>query len=172
MICQINGTLTFSFIILIVFSSVNYNLYGLYGPRCPLPPKRPINLTSLYISICISICICICVCICICISIYLYMYINIYVYINVNEPKYRICLHNVKRFYKDNETMLTNQLCYFVAQYYGIMYHLYAGLRAWPNGYSTNEGAGKVDSTWSSYVSIHDIHWGNLQDTLPFIPYK
>ena len=25
-----------------------HGLYGLYGPRCPLPPKRPINLISLF----------------------------------------------------------------------------------------------------------------------------
>ena len=27
-----------------------HSLYGLYGPRCPLYPKRPINLTSLSLS--------------------------------------------------------------------------------------------------------------------------
>ena len=67
MICQINGALTFSFIILIVFflrliiTCISMwgkiiipmyrlwlnGLYGLYGPRCPLFSKRPINLISL-----------------------------------------------------------------------------------------------------------------------------
>ena len=42
-------------IIIPMYRSWLHDLYGLYGPRCPLSPKRPINLISLSLSLSLSL---------------------------------------------------------------------------------------------------------------------